>query len=53
MDLDTEIVKDKIMKHIDETSSLLDVLTIASHYYGFIAKSIIVKYPEITDKELG
>lgn len=53
MDLDTEIVKDKIMKHIDETSSLLDVLTIASHYYGFIAKAIIVKYPEITDKELG
>lgn len=53
MDLDTEIVKEKIMKHIDETSSLLDVITIASHYYGFIAKSIINKYPEITDKELG
>lgn len=53
MELDNEIIKEKIMKYIDETSSLLDVITIASHYYGFIAKSIIIKYPEITDKEIG
>ena len=41
------------MHNIDETSSILDVLKIASHYYGFMAKEIIKKYPEITDKELG
>lgn len=53
MQLDDEIVKQKIMQNIDETSSILDVLKIASHYYGFMAKEIIKKYPEITDKELG
>lgn len=53
MELDNEIVKEKIMKHIDETSSLLDVISIGSQYYGFVAKEIIKKYPEITDKELG
>lgn len=53
MDLDNEIVKEKIMKHIDDTSSLLDVISIGSQCYGFVAKEIIKKYPEITDKELG
>ena len=53
MDLDVEIIKNKIMQNIDETSSILDVLKIASHYYGFMAKEIIKKFPEITDKELG
>lgn len=53
MQLDDEIIKQKIMKNIDETSSILDVLKIGSYYYGFMAKSIIKKYPEITDKELG
>ena len=53
MKLDDEIIKQKIMQNIDETSSILDVLKIASHYYGFMAKEIIKKYPEITDKELG
>ena len=53
MELDDEIIKQKIMQNIDETSSLLDVLAIGSHYYGFMAKEIIKKYPEITDKELG
>lgn len=53
MKLDDEIVKRAIMKNIDETSSILDVLKIASYYYGFMAKEIIKKYPEITDKELG
>ena len=53
MELDDEMIKQKIMQNIDETSSLLDVLEIGSHYYGFMAKEIIKKYPEITDKELG
>ena len=53
MKLDDEIIKQKIMQNIDETSSILDVLKIASHYYGFMAKEIIKKYPEVTDKELG
>lgn len=53
MKLDDEIIKQKIMQNIDETSSILDVLKIASHYYGFMAKEIIKKYSEITDKELG
>lgn len=53
MQLDDEIVKQKIMQNIDETSSILDVLKIGSHYYGFMAKEIIKKYPEITDQELG
>ena len=53
MQLDEQIIKQKIMKNIDETSSILDVLKIGSHYYGFMAKEIIKKYPEITDKELG
>lgn len=53
MQLDDEMIKQKIMQNIDETSSLLDVLEIGSHYYGFMAKEIIKKYPEITDKELG
>ena len=53
MQLDEEIVKQQIMKNIDETSSILDVLKIGSYYYGFMAKEIIKKYPEITDKELG
>lgn len=53
MKLDDEIIKQKIMQNIDETSSILDVLEIGSHYYGFMAKEIIKKYPEITDKELG
>lgn len=53
MKLDEEIIKQKIMQNIDETSSILDVLKLGSYYYGFMAKEIIKKYPEITDKELG
>lgn len=53
MQLDDEIIKQKIMQNIDETSSILDVLKIGSHYYGFMAKEIIKKNSEITDKELG
>ena len=53
MKLDDEIIKQKIMQNIDETSSILDVLKLGSYYYGFMAKEIIKKNPEITDKELG
>lgn len=53
MELDDEILRQNILKSIDETSSLLDVLKIASHYYGFMAKSMIKKNEEITDKEIG
>lgn len=53
MKLDDEILKQKIVQKIDDTSSILNVLEIASYYYGFMAKEIIKKYPEITDKELG
>lgn len=53
MNLDDEIMKQKIMQNVDETSSLLDVLKLASNYYGFMARSMIKKNEEITDKEIG
>ncbi len=53
MELDDEILGQNIMQNIDETSSLLDVLKLASHYYGFMAKSMIKKNEEITDGEIG
>lgn len=53
MQLDDEIIKQRIMHNIDETSSLLDVLKIASNFYGFMAKSMIKKNEDITDKEIG
>lgn len=53
MQLDDEIIKKRIMENIDDTSSILDVLKLGSYYYGFMAKEIIKKNPEITDKELG
>lgn len=53
MDLDEEEIKQKIMQTIDDTSSILDVLKLGSSEYGFMAKAIIKKNDEITDKELG
>ena len=53
MDLDEEILKQNIVQNIDETSSLLDVLKLASNYYGFMARSMIKKNEEITDTEIG
>ena len=53
MELDDEIVKQKIIESIDETSSLLDILKLGSNFYSFMAKAIIKKNDEITDKELG
>lgn len=53
MDLDEEEIKQKIMQTIDDTSSILDVLKLGSSEYGFMAKAIINKNDEITDKELG
>ena len=41
------------MEKINEISSVLDVLTLASNDYGFMARAIIKKNDEITDKELG
>lgn len=53
MQLDEETMKRKIVQNIDETSSLLDVLKLASNYYGFMAKAMIKKNEEITDAEIG
>ena len=53
MELDEEIIKQNIIQNIDETSSLLDVLKLASNYYGFMARSMIKKNEEITDTEIG
>lgn len=53
MELDEEILGQNIMQNIDETSSLLDVLKLASNYYWFMAKSMIKKNEEITDAEIG
>lgn len=53
MKLDDEIIKQKIMQNIDDTSSLLEVLKLASNYYGFMARAMIKKNEEITDKEIG
>ena len=53
MQLDEEILKQKKIQNIDETSSLLDVLKLASDYYWFMAKAMIKKNEEITDKEIG
>ena len=52
LDLDDIRVREKAMKQLDETSTFLDFLKVASYYYSFMAKSIIKKYPEITDKEI-
>lgn len=53
MQLDEEILKQKTVQNIDDTSSLLDVLKLASNYYWFMAKAMIKKNEEITDKEIG
>lgn len=53
MQLDDEILRQRIVKNIDDTSSLLDVLKLASNHYWFMAKAMIKKNEEITDKEIG
>ena len=53
LQLDDARVKDAIVENVTETSTLLDVLRLASYYYGFMAKSIIKKNEEITDKEIA
>lgn len=52
LELDDARVREKVMNQLDETATFLDFLKIASYYYNFMAKSIIKKYPEITDKEI-
>ena len=53
MQLDEEIIKQKILQNLDETSSLFDVLKFASSYYGYMAKVMIKYNDDITDKEIG
>lgn len=53
MQLDEEIIKQKILQNLDETSSLFDVLKFASSYYGYMAKAMIKHNEDITDKEIG
>ena len=53
MQLDEEIIKQKILQNLDEASSLFDVLRFASTYYGYMAKAMIKNNEDITDKEIG
>ncbi len=53
MQLDEEIINQKILQNLDETSSLFDVLKFASSYYGYMAKAMIKNNEDITDKEIG
>lgn len=53
MDFDEEMLKQKIIQTIDDTSSILDVLKIGSSDFSFMAKAIIKKNEEITDKEVS
>lgn len=49
---DNSKLKEKIGANITETSKILDVFKIASYYYGFLARSIIKKYPDIVDADI-
>ena len=53
MDFDEEMLKQKIIQTIDDTSSILDVLKIGSSDFSFMSKAIIKKNEEITDKEVS
>ena len=53
MQLDQEMIKQKILQNLDETSSLYDVIKFASSYYGYMAKVMIKNNEDITDKEIG
>lgn len=53
LQLDDLRIREEIVENINETSTLYDVLKLASNYYGFMAKVIIKKYNEITDKEIA
>lgn len=53
MQLDEEVIKQKILQDLDETSSLYDVIKFASSYYGYMAKVMIKNNEDITDKEIG
>ena len=52
MQLDEEMIKQKMLQNLDETSSLYDVLKFASSYYGYMAKVMIQNNEDITDKEI-
>lgn len=51
--LDNSLLKEKIVSDIDNTSKILDVLKFASYYHGFLARSIIKKYPEIIEEDIN
>lgn len=53
LQLDDIRIKDDIIEKIKDTSTLLDVLKLASYYYGFMAKCIIKKNNEVTDTEIN
>ena len=50
--LDNSKLKQKIVENIDDTSSILDVLKIASYYYEFLSRCIIKEFPDITAQEI-
>ena len=45
-------IKEEISKSINDASKLLDVLKLGSFYYGFLARTIIKKNPEIEGNEI-
>ncbi len=50
--LDNCKLKETIVNNIDDTSKLIDVLRFASYDYGFLARSIIKKIPDILEKDI-
>ena len=53
LQLDDIRIKNEIVEKVTETSTLFDVLKLASYYYGFMARAIIKKNNEVTDKEIS
>lgn len=52
LNLDKATFKERIVREIEDTASLLDVLKFASYNYEFLSKCIIKKEPDITDGEI-
>jgi hypothetical protein len=52
IEYDNEQIKNEIKNKICDTSSILDVLKLATYNYGFMAKCLIRKEPEILDDEI-
>ncbi len=45
-------LKESVIQNIGDTTTLLEVLRIASYYYGFLARCIIKKFPTIVENEI-